>query len=285
MLATEILYPFEVGSTARTHPALALDDFQQHRGRIVSQRRFQRLQLIVGHVPETGRQGADVLAVLGVPGRRQGSQGATVVATHGSDNVRFARAHASKFNRAFNGLGTRVAEKEAIQPRRGNGCELCEQRSSAVVIEQLRAGDQRFRLLRQRFRDHGMAVSKTGHTHASGTIDVLLALLIPQARSLTPHNGDAPFGVYPTGIALLELLYGRHVRSFSVLPSPALAAPVEWAAPRAHLPGSLCRLPAPGLQRPPSSYASYAPARSPYRTAGVPCQYGVSANWHRAHPA
>src|SRR5438094_8388559 len=59
-----------------------------------------------------------------------------------------------------------------------------------------------------------MGVAKTGHAHASGTIDVLLVLLIPQARPRTAHDGDAPLGVHPAGVALLELLYGRHVRSF-----------------------------------------------------------------------
>src|SRR5262252_2592760 len=59
-----------------------------------------------------------------------------------------------------------------------------------------------------------MAVSETGHTHASGAIDVLLPLLIPQARPRTAHDGDTPLGVHPAGVALFEFLYSRHVRSF-----------------------------------------------------------------------
>src|SRR5262249_61168255 len=89
-----------------------------------------------------------------------------------------------------------------------------QQCGTAVVVEQLWTGNQRFRLLGQRLCDHGMAVSQTGHAHASSTVDVLLALLIPQARPCTAHDGDTPFGVYPTGVALFEFLYGRHVRSF-----------------------------------------------------------------------
>src|SRR5262245_1509809 len=102
-----------------------------------------------------------------------------MVATCGGDYVSLPSAHTGEFYGAFNSLGPRSTQEEAIQPGRGDGGELGEQRGTAVIVEQLWAGNQRFRLLGHCFSDHGMRVPQTRHTHAGGTIDVLLALVIP----------------------------------------------------------------------------------------------------------
>src|SRR2546422_11189471 len=105
---------------------------------------------------EARRQGPHVLTMTRVPGRRQGAKRAAMVTAHGGDNVSFPGTHAGKFNGAFNGLSPGVAEEEALQPRWGNRGKLFEQRGAAVIVEQLWAGDQRFRLLCHRCSDHGM---------------------------------------------------------------------------------------------------------------------------------
>src|SRR5205823_9281435 len=95
-LTAEVLHALEIRRTARTHAAFTLDNFQQHRGGVVSERRFERLEPIVGYMPEARRQGANMLPVALVPGRRQRTKRAAMVATRGGDNVGFSGAHAGK---------------------------------------------------------------------------------------------------------------------------------------------------------------------------------------------
>src|SRR5262249_37669979 len=131
--------------------------------------------------------------------------------------------------------------------------------------EQLWAGDQRFCLLCHCFSDHGMGVPETRHAHTGGTVDVFLALVIPQARALAAHDGHTPFGIHPARVAFLDLLEGCHGRSFIVSRSPALAAPAEWGVLGVHRPKSLPLPLAPGPRQPPSSCASSAPVPGPCR--------------------
>src|SRR5712691_2790367 len=126
-----------------------------------------------------------------------------------------------------------------------------------------------------------MGVPETRHAHTGDTIDVLLALVIPQARALATHDGDAPFGVHPTGVAFLEVLEGCHGHSFSVSPSPALVALAEWDVRHAHRPKSLYSPLAPRPRQRPSPCASYAHAPGPCRTTGVPYQCDGSASQRR----
>src|SRR5262245_55931286 len=235
-LTAQLLHTLKILRTARPHPAFSLDNFQQERSCVVSKRLFKRIELIVRDMPEARRQRTDMLSVTRVPGCRQGSKRTAMIATRGRDNVSFPGAHAGKFNSAFNGLSPGVAEEEAIQPRRSNRSELFEQRGAAIIIEQFWTGDQRFRLLCHRLSDHGMRVPKARHAHTGGTINVLLTLVIPQARALTTNDGHKPFGVYNTGVVLLELLEGCHGHSFTGLPSPALAARAEWGVRDVHPP-------------------------------------------------
>src|SRR5262249_48641861 len=153
-----------------------------------------------------------------------------------------------------------------------DGGELFEQRGATVIVEEFWTRNQRFRLLCHGFSDHGMGVSEARHAHPGGTVDVLLALVIPQACPLATYDGDTAFCVHPPGVAFLELLEGCHGHSFSELPSPALAAPVEWDVRCAHHPKSQSLPLAPGPRQRPSPFASSAPAPGPCRMRNVPCQ-------------
>ena len=102
-LTAHILHP-ESTPHCQDAPRLHLDDFQQHRGCVVSERCFERIELIVRDMPEARRQGTHVLPVTRVPGCCQGAKRTAMVTTRGGNNVSFPSAHAGKFNGAFNGL-------------------------------------------------------------------------------------------------------------------------------------------------------------------------------------
>ena len=71
--------------------AFALHDFQQHGGGLVGDGGFERGQVVVGDVAETGHQRLEGLAVFLLPGGRERAHGAPVEAAHGRRRRRCGR--------------------------------------------------------------------------------------------------------------------------------------------------------------------------------------------------
>ena len=108
--------------------------------------------------------------VLFVPCQRQRPQRPAMKAAHGSDNARAVGQQAGDFECAFDGFRAAVAQKVTVEVIRQDAVELLIQRRPLIVIKNLRAGDQRLRLLTDSDHDCWMAVTEQGDTLAAGGI-------------------------------------------------------------------------------------------------------------------
>ena len=92
----------------------------------------------------------------------------------------------ANLNRCLHRLGARVAQKRARHPGRRDRGQRGQQLGAAVVVEDLGAGDELRRLLRDGRDDGGVRVAQVSRALAAGAVDVFVAIGIPNARTLSP---------------------------------------------------------------------------------------------------
>ena len=77
------------------------------------------------------------------------------------------------------------------------------QTRSLVVVEDLGAGDQTFRLALDRLHDAGVAVTEQSNPLAAGHVQIGPAVGVTHPRALPSNNGHRPFRIGPRGMPIL----------------------------------------------------------------------------------
>ena len=132
------------------------------------------------------------------------------------DDAGAAGGEAGEFDRGLVGFGAGIAQEDARQA--GQIAQALLQLSAAVVVEHLRAGDQRGSLGGDGRGDRRVGVPEVGRALPADAVDVLAAVRIPQARALPAHDGDRAFGVQAGGVLGFEvwMVIGRSLRDMEI---------------------------------------------------------------------
>jgi len=173
-------------------PAFALNDLDDHGGSPtvlpgILHRCGHALELVVGNKAHIGDERLERLAVLLAPRRRQRPHAAPVKPAHRGDSPGAARGEAGELERGLNGLGPRVAQESAVQPRRRDAYQLGKTLRAHVVVETVGRQKETVGLGTHRGDDGGMGVAHGRRTVPADAVNVLGAVHVPDAGALPPR--------------------------------------------------------------------------------------------------
>ena len=183
LLAAELSQPQEVLPASRPHSPLALHHLHHHGGGIGRHGSGHGLQVVVGDVADAGDERLERLAIGLLPGEAEAAEGAAMEAAHGAHNAGAPSGHAGELKGRLYGLGARIAEEGVVQPGRRHGGQLFQQQGPLVVVEGLRAGDQRPALVHDGLDHVRVAVAQVGNAVAADAVDVLATAGVPHPRA------------------------------------------------------------------------------------------------------
>src|SRR5262249_44494402 len=202
-LAADPRHPVNILGAGWAYAAFALDKLDQHSCRLLVHRGVERVELIVGNMRKALEQRQERLAILRLPGGRERAHRPAVEAAHGSDNILATSQQPGELERTLDRFGARIAQERALDAGWQRRHQLPQVRRSLVVVKDLGAADQRAGLFADGRDDRGVGVAEVGRALAADTVDVLVALGIPQPRALAAHDRDRPLGIDAAGVGCL----------------------------------------------------------------------------------
>ena len=200
------------------HAALALNGFDQQGAYVAHvQRRLQRVCVVGGHMPESLREGPEIMMERILPRGRQRGEGAAVEAVFQREDDGahvFAVLEGAVTTRgldgAFVGLRAGVAEKHALHAR-ALAQALRQERLRRGVVQV--AGVGKLPGLRAHRRDPALIPIAQGiHGDAAAHVDIGFAGLVIQMAALAPHKGDGSAGIGMGHILAVQSLNIGHAQ-------------------------------------------------------------------------
>ena len=177
----------------RVDAGLALDRLDQHRRRVSVDSLDERVRVVAAHHLEARheRRERGLLGLVG--GRGQRPHRAPVKAALQHDEVAAPAAPARQLERAFDRLGSRVAEKDAPAERAVR--EVLRKPNAGLGVVEVPDVHQAPRLLADRLHEPRVAVPELHDRDAGQEVEVLIALVVPEPRALAAHELDRVAGV------------------------------------------------------------------------------------------
>ena len=192
----DLPHPGQVAGRRHQHARLALDRLQQHRHRVVVDRRLQGRQVPVRHDLEAGGVGAVVGARLGVGGEADDGGGAAVevAARHDDpgaavrDALDLVAPFAGGLDRRLHRLGAGVHRQHRLHAAQVG--QLGAERGEAVVVERPRGERETVQLGLGRRDQPAVAVAEVERRVAGEQVQVAAALHVRHPRALGGRHDD-----------------------------------------------------------------------------------------------
>ena len=183
----------EVPGARRDHTSFALHDLEDHTGGTVGvDGGVQRVDVVVGDLPEAGREGLEPRLFGRLPGGGEGGERAAVEAVVGRDDLELVGPSLvlteppHDLESALVRLGAGVPEEHA--PPAGQRLQTLGQAHLRLGVIEIRRVDQRAHLLRHGVGDLLTAVPDGADGDASEEVEVLAAVVVEQAHAVAPHE-------------------------------------------------------------------------------------------------
>ena len=191
----QLRHRLQIARGSHTHPALALNGFQNDGRDIVSKRLSQCCDVAKGHEMIAGHLRTEACAILGTTGQGQRGQRAPVEGASRCQHAGAAGNFARELDRRIIGFRAAVGEEHPMQTRRQQGLQLLQQpgadwrigESGIGVLHQL-AG-----LLDDGLHDHRMGMAQTGNAPAGRKVQPGPALFIPDTGAQSALEGHGLF--------------------------------------------------------------------------------------------
>ncbi len=132
------------------------------------------------------------------------------------NDIRFAGGGACQFDRAFQRLGTGVAEEESVNGRGDDRPQLGDQLQHRLVDDDIGLGVQeQSGLFTDGFDNLRMAVAGIGHANAAGEVKIFLSVYSINGTSFRTFRLDRenprPDGRHVRKIFIIEFTHGIHL--------------------------------------------------------------------------
>ena len=188
--------PFEEARRRNADAAFALNRLDHNRRGFVVDRRFDRRQVAVRDVNETGKHRFQALLVLRLRGRGRGRHRASVEGVLEGDDLVFAlrrRVEADELNRRFVRFGAGVAEERfAAEAAFG---EHFRPNALLFLVPAVRDVQKTLDLFFQRFDDRFRTVPEEVATPTREKVEITNALGVPNVRPFAANERDRVTGV------------------------------------------------------------------------------------------
>ncbi len=215
VLVAQFAGAFQIGLLGRQHAALALHRFQNDGAGLVRDGCFQRIQIVVRNVRDTGNLRAEAVGILGLTTDVHGKQGTAMEAVQRRDDFvlvfteLFAGITTRQFQCRFVGLGAGVAEEHAVG--KGGVHQLVRQTQSRLIGEHVGDVPELARLLGERLDQCRMGMTEGVDGDAAGKVDQLAARLVPDTGAFAANRNEGGRGV--VGNHYLIEIGALHMRS------------------------------------------------------------------------
>ena len=219
VLVTQRPHRLQVFAGRRNHPTLALHRLEHHGAGALGNLRFQRGDIVVGHMADAADRRTEALGVLGLAADADGEQGTTVEAVAAGDDLVLVgtkvvvRPTPRQLERRLVGLGAGVDEQHTVG--KGRRHQLGCQPQGRFVGHDIGHMPELLRLLGQHLDQLRVGMAQRVDRNATGQIDIFPALLIPQARTLAAHRNHIHGGVIghhvPIEVGATDLHGLRHL--------------------------------------------------------------------------
>ena len=206
----DLAHALEIARGRHDDAGLALDRLDEEGAGVGRDRRLERGRIAERHRRETGREGAEPIAILRLAGEADDGRRAAGEVALGHDDLRTAFGNALDLvaplarglQRRLHGFGAGVHRQRARHA--GGLAQALQEGAEPVGVEGARGDGQALRLCRQRLNERGMAVAEAHGRVGRHHVEVAAAGVIPQVGALAARQHDGQRQVVVGAVAVFE---------------------------------------------------------------------------------
>ena len=192
VLVAQLAQPLQKFRGGRRDAAFPLNGLDHHGTGVIVHHRFNGVEIVKRHVDDIRRFRTKAVGILRLAANGNGKEGASVKGVMEGDDFGFVRAMtrgcvvARQLKGGFVGFGAGVHKQHAFGE--GGIDDLTPQTQRRFVGEHVAGVPQRFALRFQRVHQRRMAMAQRRHRNTACEINILVALLIPDAAASPFHR-------------------------------------------------------------------------------------------------